>query len=94
MWASPNDFTRGTRKTAVNQAHMVVALGRLEATEAIPVLLEVLRDPGKKHTIRRSAASALGILADTREKDLLFEIDACTNPYGFILATRELVRTR
>ena len=74
------------------QIHMVVGLSHLGGTVAIEPLLELLRDPAAKPTVRSSAATVLGILLDPRERDPLFEIDACCNPYGLTRATRELVR--
>ncbi|MHC4669452.1 MAG: hypothetical protein ACYTFD_13700, partial [Planctomycetota bacterium] len=71
------------------QAHMVAALSHLGGTAAIQPLLELLRDASRKHTVRASAAAALGILVDVRARDPLFEIDAHTNPYGLTLASRK-----
>ena len=73
------------------QAHMVAALSHLGGTAAIEPLLAVLADASNKHTIRASAASALGILVDDRACDPLFQIDASTNPYALTTASRELV---
>ena len=73
------------------QVHMVAALSHLGSTAAIDPLLEVLLNTSLKHTMRESAAAALGILVDDRARDPLFEIDAFTNPYGLTLAGRALV---
>ncbi len=78
-------------KSASVQVHMVAALSHLGSTVAIPSLLDVLSDKTLKHTMRESAASALGILVDDRKNDPLFEIDAHTNPYGLTNPGRNLV---
>ncbi|MHC4818221.1 MAG: HEAT repeat domain-containing protein, partial [Planctomycetota bacterium] len=73
------------------QAHMVVALSHLGSTAAVEPLLALLKDESKKHTVRESAAAALGILVENRSCDPLFEIDAFCNPYGLTPGGRELV---
>jgi hypothetical protein len=73
------------------QAHMVVALSHLGGTAAVEPLLALLADGSKKHTMRESAASALGILVGGRARDPLFEIDTFSNPYGLTPGSRELV---
>ncbi|MHC4408680.1 MAG: HEAT repeat domain-containing protein, partial [Planctomycetota bacterium] len=73
------------------QTHMVAALSHLGSTAAIDSLIEVLQAKHRKHTMRESAAEALGILVDDREPDPLFEIDAYTNPFGLTTAARALV---
>ena len=73
------------------QAHMVVALSHLGSTAAVEPLLALLRDGSKKHTVRESAAAALGILVADRVRDPLFEIDTFSNPYGLTPGGRELV---
>ncbi len=73
------------------QAHMVVALSHLGSHAAVEPLLELLRDESRKHTVRESAAAALGILVQERTCDPLFEIDAYCNPYGLTAGGRELV---
>jgi HEAT repeat protein len=73
------------------QAHMVVALSHLGSTTAVEPLLALLEDESRKHTVRESAASALGILVGERERDPLFEIDTFCNPYGLTPGGRELV---
>ena len=78
-------------KSASVQIHMVAALSHLGSTAAIDPLLDVLSDGSRKHTMRESAAAALGILVDDRAHDPLFEIDAFTNPYGLTVAGRALV---
>jgi len=81
----------GTRSPSV-QTHMVAALSHLGSTVALEPLLEALKDGANKHTVRASAAAALGILADPRDgTDPLFEIDAHTNPYALTTASREVV---
>ena len=70
---------------------MVAALSHLGSTVAIDPLVDVLQNSSLKHTMRESAASALGILVDTREHDPLFELDAHTNPYCLTTAGRALV---
>lgn len=85
------DELRTTKSDNV-RVHMVVALSHLGGTSTVRPLLEILLDPTLKHSIRESAAAALGILADPRKVDPLFEIDSCSNPYGLTEATRELVR--
>jgi len=81
----------GTRSESV-QTHMVAALSHLGSTVALEPLLAVMKNGAVKHTVRASAASALGILADPREgTDPLFEIDAHTNPYALTSASREVV---
>ena len=79
-----------TRSESV-QAHMVAALAHLGATTAVDPLLELVEDGSLKPTIRRAAIIALGILLDDRETDILFEIDAHTNPYALTPASRALV---
>ena len=79
-----------TRSASV-QVHMVAALSHLGSTAAIDPLIGVLQGRHRKHTMRESAAAALGILVDDREHDPLFEIDAYTNPYGLTIAGRALV---
>jgi HEAT repeat protein len=74
------------------QRHMVAALSHLGSTAAIDPLIETLKTRSLKHTIRESAAAAMGILVDPRERDPLFTIDASVNVYGLTDATRELVR--
>jgi HEAT repeat protein len=81
-----------TTRSEPVQAHMVVALSHLGGATAIEPLLELLEDRSKKHTMRESAAAALGVLVDDRERDPLFEIDAHTNPFALTAASRELVR--
>ena len=78
-------------KSASVQVHMVAALSHLGSTAAIDPLLDVLSDQSLKHTMRESAAAALGILVDDRTHDPLFEIDAFTNPYGLTVAGRAFV---
>ena len=73
------------------QVHMVAALSHLGSHAAVDPLLKVLLDKRGKHTMRESAAAALGILVDDRAHDPLFEIDAHTNPYGLTIAGRALV---
>jgi HEAT repeat protein len=79
-----------TRSESV-QAHMVAALAHLGATNAVEPLLEIVEDKSLKPTIRKSAIIALGILLDDRDTDVLFEIDAHTNPYALTPASRSLV---
>jgi HEAT repeat protein len=79
-------------RSAVVQAHMVVALSHLGGTAAIEPLLKIVANSDMNPTMRESAAAALGILCDPRETDPMFEIDASVNPYGLTSATRELVR--
>jgi len=79
-----------TRSESV-QVHMVAALSHLGSTVAIDSLIDVLRNTSLKHTMRESAASALGILVDDRAHDPLFELDAHTNPYCLTTASRALV---
>lgn len=78
-------------KSASVQIHMVAALSHLGTTTAVEPLLEVLENSRYKHTLRESAAAALGILVDERKVDPLFEIDAHTNPFGLTTAARALV---
>jgi len=78
-------------KSVSVQTHMVAALSHLGSTAAIDPLIEVLQAKHHKHTMRESAAEALGILVDDREPDPLFEIDAYTNPFGLTTAARALV---
>jgi HEAT repeat protein len=78
-------------KTESVQSHMVAALSHLGGLAAVEPLLEVLENSSLKPTIRASAASALGILADDRSNDPLFEIDAATNPFALTAASRALV---
>jgi len=73
------------------QAHMVVALSHLGSTAAVEPLLALLKDESRKHTVRESAAAALGILVEDRQRDPLFEVDAFCNPYGLTPGGRELV---
>ena len=73
------------------QVHMVAALSHLGTHVAVDPLLKVLLNKNAKHTMRESAASALGILVDDRTDDPLFEIDAHTNAYGLTVAGRALV---
>jgi len=73
------------------QIHMVAALSHLGSHVAVDPLIKVLLNKHAKHTMRESAASALGILVDDRTNDPLFEIDAHTNPYGLTIAGRALV---
>jgi HEAT repeat protein len=73
------------------QAHMVVALSHLGSTAAVEPLLALLKDESRKHTVRESAAAALGILVEGRPCDPLFEIDAFCNPYGLTPGGRALV---
>jgi hypothetical protein len=54
-------------------------------------LLEVLGRTSMKAGVRASAAAALGILMDARDKDPLFEVDTATNPYALTAASRALV---
>jgi HEAT repeat protein len=79
-----------TRSESV-QAHMVAALAHLGASNAVEPLLEIVEDQSLKPSIRRSAIVALGILLDDRETDILFDIDAHTNPYALTPASRALV---
>jgi HEAT repeat protein len=81
-----------TTRSKPVQAHMVVALSHLGGATAIEPLLELLEDKSKKHTMRESAATALGVLVDDRDRDPLFEIDAHTNPFALTAASRELVQ--
>jgi HEAT repeat protein len=74
------------------QIHMVIGLSHLGGTVAIEPLLELLKTPSTRPTVLASAATVVGILLDPRERDPLFEIDACCNPYALTPATRELVR--
>jgi HEAT repeat protein len=85
------DTLERTRSPQV-QLHMVVALSHLGGTEAVPKLLSLLESRNTRRRTRESAANALGILFDPRERDPLFMIDAYANPYGLTHATRELVR--
>jgi len=71
--------------------HMVAALSHLGGGAAVDPLLEVLDRSSAKGDTRAAAASALGILADTRDEDPLFRIDTATNPYCLTSASRELV---
>jgi HEAT repeat protein len=79
-----------TRSESV-QAHMVVALSHLGSTAAVEPLLKLLADESRKHTVRESAAAALGILVEEHAPDPLFEVDAFCNPYGLTPGGRELV---
>jgi HEAT repeat protein len=83
-------------KSASVQVHMVAAISHLGSTAAIDPLLKVLQTKNGNHTMRESAASALGILVDPRAgdpefRDPMFEIDAHTSPYGLTVAGRALV---
>jgi len=73
------------------QVHMVAALSHLGGTAAIEPLIALLADKAAKHTIRASAAAALGILAMDRDHDPMFELDAHSNPFALTAATRQLV---
>ncbi|MHC4958681.1 MAG: HEAT repeat domain-containing protein [Planctomycetota bacterium] len=73
------------------QVHMVAALSHLGGTAAIDPLIALLQDKAMKHTIRESAAAALGILVMEHDRDPMFEVDAHTNPFALTAATRELV---
>jgi hypothetical protein len=72
--------------------HIVVALAHYGRADAIDPLLAILENGTKDYKTRESAASALGIILDPRERDPLFEIDAYASPFGLTKATRELVR--
>jgi HEAT repeat protein len=78
-------------RSALVQAHMVTGLSHLGGVEAVPPLLVLLRDATRKREVRISAATALGLIVAPREDDLLFELDAYTNPYGLTEAGRDLV---
>jgi len=80
-------------KSVSVQVHMVAALSHLGSNAAVDPLLEVLSSKRHKHTMKESAASALGILVDDRKIDPLFEIDAYTNAYGLTAPGRNLVLT-
>jgi HEAT repeat protein len=73
------------------QKHLVAALSHLGGSVAIGPLLELLDDESRKHTVRQSAAVALGILVDDRDVDPLFRVDAHCNPYALTPAARTLV---
>lgn len=73
------------------QVHMVAALSHLGGAAAIGPLIELLQDRSRKHTVRESAAAALGILVMENDHDPMFEIDAHCNPFALTVATRELV---
>ena len=81
----------GTR-SQVMQAHMVIGLSHAGGIEIVEPLLVLMLDPARKKDTRISATTALGLIVATREDDLLFEIDAHSNPYGLTDAGRELVR--
>jgi HEAT repeat protein len=74
------------------QAHMVTGLSHLGGPVAIEPLIEILNSPQMKRDTRMSAATALGLIIARRERDLLFELDAYTNPYGLTEASRELAQ--
>jgi HEAT repeat protein len=74
------------------QAHMVTGLSHLGGPSAVEPLIEILGNSQKKRDTRISAATALGLIVARRERDLLFELDAYTNPFGLTEASRELAR--
>ena len=74
------------------QAHMVTGLSHLGGADAIEPLIEILGNSGKKRDTRISAATALGLIIARRERDLLFELDAYTNPFGLTEASRVLAQ--
>jgi HEAT repeat protein len=82
---------RRTDSTAV-QGRIILALGYLGNAAAVDPLLDTLRNEAEKDVVREFAATALGILGDRRERDLLFEIDAWFNYYATSIATHELIR--
>ena len=85
----------GSSRTACTTLKMPAvapsAVPSVSTTTAVKPLLQVLQDSRAKHTLRESAAAALGILVDEREVDPLFEIDAHTSPYSLTTAARTLV---
>jgi HEAT repeat protein len=80
-----------TRSKAL-QAHMMVALAHLGGTPAIAPLTKILKNGHGEDRVLTCAATVLGILADSREDDALFEIDASVNAYGMTVASRNLVQ--
>jgi len=70
----------------------VTGLSHLGGAAAIGPLIEILGNSARKRDTRISAATVLGLIIARRERDLLFELDAYTNPYGLTEASRELAR--
>lgn len=82
---------RRTDSTAL-QGRLILALGYLGNAASVEPLLDTLRNGAEKAVVREFAATALGILGDRRERDLLFEVDAWFNYYATSVATHELIR--
>ncbi len=71
---------------------IILALSHLGSVASIEPLLEILASPKKKFVVREFAAVALGLIADGRSADVLFEIDADFNYFATTVATSELIR--
>jgi len=80
-----------TRSKAL-QTHMMVALAHLGGTPAIAPLVEIIKSGRHDDRVLDCAVTVLGILADPRDEDALFEIDASVNVYGLTVASRCLVQ--
>jgi len=74
------------------QGRIVLALGYLGNAASVGPLLETLEDPAQNEIVREFAATALGILGDRRERDVLFDLDAWCNYLGATTSTHELIR--
>ena len=71
---------------------IILALGHLGSPATIDPLLKLLVSPRQRPIVREFAAVALGLIADPREEDVLFEIDADFNYFATTVATNELIR--
>ena len=71
---------------------IILALGHLGSVASVEPLLEILASPKRKFVVREFAAVALGLIADSRNTDVLFEIDADFNYFASTVVTSELIR--
>jgi HEAT repeat protein len=71
---------------------IILALGHLGSVASVDPLLEILASEKRKFVVREFAAVALGLIADGRNADVLFEIDADFNYFATTVVTSELLR--
>jgi len=77
--------------SGILQGRLTLALGYLGQESAVDPLLTLLKDRSERGVVRELAAVALGLLADPRDDDVLFEVGAYFNIFATTLVTHELL---
>ncbi len=75
----------------IDQRRLLLALGHLGHHRAAAPLLEMIENRHLKPALRKLAATALGLMGDDREQDVLFGLEADFNYLATTTATRAML---